>query len=59
MNFKLFLLSMWTPKYFLKKELNHLAEATINELDNLLKIHSSDSYKRNAQIEIPFKRKFG
>lgn len=55
MNFKLFLLSIWTPKYFLKKELNHLAEATINELDNLLKIHSTDSYREMPKLKFPLK----
>jgi len=55
MNFKLFLLSIWTPQYFLKKELNHLAEATINELDNLLKIYSPVSYSEMPKLKFPLK----
>ncbi len=53
MNFKLFLLSIWIPQYFLKKELNQLAEETLNQLDNLLKIHCPETYQKIPQIIFP------
>jgi hypothetical protein len=53
MNFKLFLLSIWIPKYFLKKELNHLAEITLNQLDNLLKIHCPTTYQQITKLKFP------
>ena len=55
MNFKLFLLSIWVPQYFLKKELNFLAEATLNQLDNLLKIHSPNKYQELPKLILPLK----
>lgn len=55
MNFKLFLLSIWIPQYFLKKELNQLAEKTLNQLDNLLKIHCPDTYQKIPKLTFPLK----
>ncbi len=55
MNIKLFLLSIWVPQYFLKKELNLLAQATLNQLDQLLQIHSPQSLSEIPELKLPFK----
>lgn len=55
MNIKLFLLSIWVPQYFLKKELNLLAQVTLNQLDRLLQIHSPQSLSEMPELKLPFK----
>lgn len=55
MNIKLFLLSIWVPQYFLKKELNLLAQTTLNQLDQLLQIHSPQRLSQIPELKLPFK----
>jgi len=55
MNIKLFLLSIWVPQYFLKKELNLLAKATLNQLNQLLQIHTPQSLSEIPELNLPFK----
>ncbi len=55
MNIKLFLLSIWVPHYFLKKELNLLAKATLNQLDQLLQMYSPQRLSEIPELKLPFK----
>ncbi|MDI6643770.1 MAG: hypothetical protein QME14_01830 [Methanobacteriaceae archaeon] len=56
MNFKLYFASLWLPHYVLKRELDELATATINGLDNLLKTPKRDRFNlkqlKSDKIEI-------
>ncbi len=44
MNLKLYLASLWLPQYVIKSELDKIATATINGLDDLLKTQNSDKF---------------
>jgi len=56
MNLKLYLASLWLPQYVIKRELDELATATINGLDDLLKTPNSDKFNpkqfKSGNIEI-------
>jgi hypothetical protein len=50
-NLKLAVLNRWTPKYFIRRELNHISELTNASLISLLKIHAPDaSLKPTGQV---------
>jgi hypothetical protein len=47
MNLKLYLASLWLPKYIMIRELDRLATATIAGLDNLLENSTKDKFDLN------------
>ena len=52
MNLKLHLATIWLPSFFVKKELDRVAEVTVGCLDTLLKKYDSDVLKTISQKKL-------
>jgi hypothetical protein len=51
MGLKLFFLSWWTPKYFIRDQLTNVSESTTRALQSLLEAHSNRTYT-NQESEV-------
>ena len=53
MSLRLAILSCWTPKYIVRRELARVSELTTAALESLLEIHAPDALKRIPKQEEP------